>query len=425
MDGRRRERRWIAVGIALAWCGGVESRAEIAPEEPRTWLVLQEEVATDVVADHEERVRSALERLRSSQSIEVFMMRDDGFATFVATAHAGGGATADALDTLPRALLGTAAATEVNTPSARVPPARLLTSRPTLAYRPKVEIADPMAASFFRYTFFRVTADNEAAFERHLQDRKALFEARGVKHPYDILSGTTDTQARLYMLATGAANRAALDGRARWLRKQLGAPGRRIDRALNQLAEPAGSLEGDLALSWAGTPVEARFAARGRPPGSWLPPAAPLEPLPVPAPPLVAVAEPLPTPPAPPAEKPEPKPTSAMTHEAIRDAVHAWSQAWSGQQVDSYLAHYAQTFRPPPGSSRAQWQAQRRQRLTQPRFIEVQLDNLVVDIQEPGRAQASFTQSYRADHFSDVVEKRLDLVAEDGHWRIERESVGE
>jgi SH3 domain protein len=98
--------------------------------------------------------------------------------------------------------------------------------------------------------------------------------------------------------------------------------------------------------------------------------------------------------------------------------VTSWAQAWSNQDVDEYLASYSDRFQPASGLSRSRWQEQRRQRLTAPSFIEVEISSLDVSIDGPERGSVTFDQSYRSDTFQDVVRKSLELVLEDGEWRI-------
>lgn len=109
-------------------------------------------------------------------------------------------------------------------------------------------------------------------------------------------------------------------------------------------------------------------------------------------------------------------PTPAQAIQTVRD----WADAWSAQDPDRYLAYYADSYSPEGGVSRSAWASTRRQRLTEPRFIQVEVDSLEFQ-REQDRAVVTFRQSYRSDTFRDVVEKRLSLIAVDGDWRIASE----
>ena len=105
----------------------------------------------------------------------------------------------------------------------------------------------------------------------------------------------------------------------------------------------------------------------------------------------------------------------------VTGLVESWSDAWSDQNVDRYLSFYARSFRPTNGSSRASWAAQRRERIERPGYIRIAISGLEMDRVDDGRVVATFFQGYRSDRFRDEVRKRLELVWEDGAWRIARE----
>lgn len=109
---------------------------------------------------------------------------------------------------------------------------------------------------------------------------------------------------------------------------------------------------------------------------------------------------------------------TAGPEQAVQKAVQAWATAWAGQDVETYLAAYSEGFVPPLGMSREQWQAQRRQRLSKPELIEVELEAISVRLSSNTLAQVNFLQRYRSDRYRDKTRKRLQLVNEGGDWKI-------
>ncbi len=105
---------------------------------------------------------------------------------------------------------------------------------------------------------------------------------------------------------------------------------------------------------------------------------------------------------------------------AIEAAIARWAQAWAARDVDAYLAAYASDFAA-SGMTRANWEAQRRSRITAPRSIEVKVSDLKIE-QQGDTASASFRQSYRSDRLSSTVTKTLKLALQNGEWRIVGES---
>ena len=135
---------------------------------------------------------------------------------------------------------------------------------------------------------------------------------------------------------------------------------------------------------------------------------------------LVEVAEPIAVAAAPaassaPVSAREPRPDPGLQ---VVEAVQRWARAWSQQDVSGYLAAYAGDYRPANGLDHAAWARQRRERLTGPRFIEVALDRMAVDVTDARRARVEFEQSYRSDGFDDRVIKMLELVRIDSVWKI-------
>ena len=111
-------------------------------------------------------------------------------------------------------------------------------------------------------------------------------------------------------------------------------------------------------------------------------------------------------------------PAAFSSAPGVEAFVRAWADAWSRQAVDDYLAHYSEEFQPADGSSRAAWEALRRQRLTRPSFIEVKVTDMEMESVDADRARATFRQAYRADRYRDVVVKTLELVRDGDRWRI-------
>jgi hypothetical protein len=106
----------------------------------------------------------------------------------------------------------------------------------------------------------------------------------------------------------------------------------------------------------------------------------------------------------------------------VEEAVHAWADAWSEQDVEQYFASYADTFKP-VGMSKSAWQTQRKQRIGKPKEIAVSLSDLNVTLVDESHASASFTQNYRADNYRDETRKTLQLEKIDDVWLIVSEQA--
>ena len=106
---------------------------------------------------------------------------------------------------------------------------------------------------------------------------------------------------------------------------------------------------------------------------------------------------------------------------AVADAVNSWAKAWSSQDVDKYLASYADSFKTPKGESRKTWEQMRRERISKPSSIEVELANQKVTLNDASNAKVTFKQTYKASGKPIRTDKTLLLKKANGAWLIEQE----
>lgn len=113
--------------------------------------------------------------------------------------------------------------------------------------------------------------------------------------------------------------------------------------------------------------------------------------------------------------------TTADDERSVNDAVSNWANAWSNQDVNKYLASYANNFKTPKGESRKAWEQQRRERISAPKSISVELSNQNVTIVDNNNAKVTFKQSYKGAGNAIRTDKTLLLKKENGNWLIEQE----
>jgi tetratricopeptide (TPR) repeat protein len=125
--------------------------------------------------------------------------------------------------------------------------------------------------------------------------------------------------------------------------------------------------------------------------------------------------------------KPEPtKPVASAGNDesAVLDAVNVWAKAWSDQNVDQYLASYADSFKTPKGESRKAWENTRRDRVSRPKSIAVEVNNPKVMMESADVAKVQFNQRYIANGKPQGTRKTLNMVKVNGNWLIEQEIAG-
>lgn len=114
---------------------------------------------------------------------------------------------------------------------------------------------------------------------------------------------------------------------------------------------------------------------------------------------------------------------SASLQGVIAAELQAWAKAWRSKNPNDYIAAYTPSYRPNAKLSHSAWVEQRKQRLTKPKFINVQLANIQVEILRENLAEVKFEQRYQSDTYRDAVKKRVLMVSTDKGWRISLEKT--
>lgn len=153
---------------------------------------------------------------------------------------------------------------------------------------------------------------------------------------------------------------------------------------------------------------------------------------PPPAPAAAAAAKPTTASPPAQAAAPTPAPAAAPKVDTpkvdaaaeVLNAVNKWAKDWAGKNPDGYLAAYSKSFKPEDGASRASWSAARRERISTPKRIQVEVLGATVEMTSPTEAKVTFRQAYNSDALQTRSRKTLTMVKEGNAWLIVRERVG-
>jgi uncharacterized protein (TIGR02266 family) len=138
--------------------------------------------------------------------------------------------------------------------------------------------------------------------------------------------------------------------------------------------------------------------------------------------------EPIPVPPeASPEERPsatpEPAaPSQGTAYSAATDAVTAWADAWSTRDVASYLTSYSRSFVSDSGLGMEEWAARRREQIVGSAYINVSISGLQAERLSEDRIRVTFNENYRSDRRNEMVRKTMEMVWENGAWKIVRET---
>lgn len=112
----------------------------------------------------------------------------------------------------------------------------------------------------------------------------------------------------------------------------------------------------------------------------------------------------------------------SLRENALTSVLQSWASAWSTKDYDRYISHYAKSFSPSDGLSRANWLNQRKDRLSRPGDIKVLVSNLEFkDIAEAPSVE--FDQAYSSKTYRDKTRKRISFAKDSGRWKISSEKT--
>lgn len=122
-------------------------------------------------------------------------------------------------------------------------------------------------------------------------------------------------------------------------------------------------------------------------------------------------------------ETPKPVGDSSAERRAILNAVSGWANAWSAQDVKTYLSYYSSDFDTPGGMSRKAWIDERHARISGKGRIVVKINSPQVTV-SGNAATVKFRQSYVSDRLTANSRKTLELVKSGDKWQIKQERTG-
>lgn len=102
--------------------------------------------------------------------------------------------------------------------------------------------------------------------------------------------------------------------------------------------------------------------------------------------------------------------------------VERWREAWSDGDAERYFSTYSANFQPANDQSVDQWKANRRYRVKPEKKIMIELTDFNIVMREKSRVGVvKFNQRYQSGSYKEISRKQLDLIQEDGDWKIAAE----
>ena len=98
--------------------------------------------------------------------------------------------------------------------------------------------------------------------------------------------------------------------------------------------------------------------------------------------------------------------------------LRSWVNAWSRQDVDGYLSHYAGDFSPSGGFTLSAWKKRKRHIISNAEFINIEVTNIEVIDYKDDIITLQFNQDYKSNTFESVGSKALTLRLNDATLEI-------
>ncbi len=109
---------------------------------------------------------------------------------------------------------------------------------------------------------------------------------------------------------------------------------------------------------------------------------------------------------------------SGASIEQILETIDSWVAAWTNRDVNRYLAHYAEEFKPQGNTPREIWSNRKRRIFSQASFIRVQIDELTLKQTDSKNVTATYVQRYASNTFKEASIATLTLKPQGGRWLI-------
>ncbi len=107
-----------------------------------------------------------------------------------------------------------------------------------------------------------------------------------------------------------------------------------------------------------------------------------------------------------------------QSFEQVINQIENWRVSWEGQNLDAYLEFYAKGYYADGFNNAQDWRLARKNSLYTPKFIRLNLTDIVLEAIADDKVKARFYQDFRSSRFSDKVQKQLIWQYINQEWKI-------
>ncbi len=108
----------------------------------------------------------------------------------------------------------------------------------------------------------------------------------------------------------------------------------------------------------------------------------------------------------------------------VLDALEAWREAWSAQNLDAYFSAYADGYQPDARfDSLDAWKAYKKRVISNKSFIRIELDQVEVNMQDKNKATVKLLQRFHSNTYNGKDFKKITFKYTPQGWRIITEAT--
>ena len=108
----------------------------------------------------------------------------------------------------------------------------------------------------------------------------------------------------------------------------------------------------------------------------------------------------------------------------VLDALEAWREAWSAQNLDAYFSAYADDYQPDARfDSLDAWKAYKKRVISNKSFIRIELDQVEVNMQDKTTATVKLLQRFHSNTYNGKDFKKITFKYTPQGWRIIAEAT--
>ena len=102
----------------------------------------------------------------------------------------------------------------------------------------------------------------------------------------------------------------------------------------------------------------------------------------------------------------------------VLSSINSWVTAWNNRDIDSYLSHFAENFKPQKNIANKDWADSKRKTFSEASFISVKLEQMIITPMGENQVTVKFRQIYESDSLKEQTFSSIVLEPAAERWLI-------